>query len=1022
MGHNKASQVRNKKVSSSIEASEKGDDIWRDCFNTPAFLKMMPDVSDLSGLDIGCGDGNNARLIAKKCKHLTAIDVSDHFSSYNKKNNVIKNLSFEKMNATSMSFPNENFDFVVSTMSMMDIADLDKVLAEIYRVLSPAGFLQFSIIHPCFNENKGEWVKDKEGNLEKPHVPMVSKPLSKWFSALTNAGFIIDSIYEPHADEEAIKLHPQLSSTKNIAHSLIIRARKNESYKEPLRKIIDKLPGNVWWKSNKLVYLGCNDRVIKMLGLSSRKDLIGKTDHELWRKDIADKLKIADMHVLTTGESISLEEEIVQKDGSQAIMLTNKSPLFGENGEIIAVIGTSTDITERKAENKILQYEKEQAQVTLNNIVANMPGHVYWKDRDGVYLGCNNRQAESLGLRYGSDVINKTDFDLPWEKNVATAFRENDIRVMQTGITEIIEEESQINGKKAIVLSQKTPLRNKENEVIGILGISIDITERKQFEADLKIAKEKAEIANKAKTEFLENMRHDIRTPLTGITGFASIIKDEAKDPKIKEYVDNLNASSYALLDFLNEILDVIKLNSGELPVSKKKFDLRKRLDDVVTLNQAKAHHKGIQLIFDYDKNIPSRLIGDSTRIHRVVLELIVNGLNFTRQGFVSLTTQLAKTEDNNVVIKIVVEDTGVGIESEKQQEIFLQFKRLTPSYEGLYKGAGLGLAIVKQFIEELKGEIYVESKVGEGTKFTCIIPMQIPLLDEEFGTEEIATPSRLRKHEAIALKQNEVTNNGKISTNKSRILVVEDNVIAATVVSNMLSSLNCQIDVAEDGKKAVQLAQENEYDLVFMDIGLPGIDGYEATRRIRLIEQNKGTHIPIIALTAHVDEENKQRCLEIGMNAVIAKPLAKDRAEDILNAFIPYRKKQEGSHVIESENETRSLEIEGAVIDSEYALKILNNDKAILHELLKMLIESFPNELKQLDDAYKIENWTAIREIAHKLKGSSTYVGTIRLKEACDFLESAIKRDDKSDAHMIYKKMLEEISAIEEAVKNKSY
>ncbi len=795
-----------------------------------------------------------------------------------------------------------------------------------------------------------------------------------------------------------------------------------------LKTIIKTLPGSIYWKNMEGVYLGCNDFMLEMAGLD---DVVGKTDFDLpWKKE-ASQIRKNDLNTIKSNAVLELEECPTLANGKKIIMLTRKAPLKDEQGNIIGVFGISLDITKSKkleaalkelkdqthAANVILQQAKEQAELTLNNIVANMPGHVYWKDKNGVYLGCNNRQAESLGLRYGSDVIGKTDFDLPWAKNVASTFRENDARIMETGQAEIIEENAQIYGKKAIVLSQKTPLRNKQGDIIGILGISIDITDRKQFETDLKEAKEKAEVASKAKTEFLENMRHDIRTPLIGIMGFANIIGDEVKDPKIKEYVDNLNASSNALLELLNEILDIIKLNSGEIPILKKKFDLRKRLDDVIKLNQAKAHHKNIDLIFNYDENIPSYLVGDSTRIHRIVLELIANGLNFTDHGLVRLKIQLAKSEGQHIVIKIIVEDTGIGIESEKQQEIFLQFKRLTPSYQGIYKGTGLGLAIVKQFIDELQGEIYVESKVGTGTKFTCVIPLKKSLLDEEFGSEDVIIPSGLRK---TIPQHMETMSNEKKSSIKSHILIVEDNLIAATVVNNILSGLDCRVDMAGDGKKAVQLVQENTYDLIFMDIGLPEIDGYEASRRIRLQALQKGTHVPIIALTAHVDEESKQRCLEVGMNAVLTKPLAKEKAEDILNAFIPFRKqRQEKQIIIESEKEIDLLKIEGKVVDFEWARKQLGGNEDILNSLLNMLIEGFPTELKQLEAAYKDEDWPAIQAIAHKLKGGSSYIGTVRLKKTCSLLELAIKKDEKKISNTLYKQMLIEIAAIEKEVKN---
>jgi two-component system aerobic respiration control sensor histidine kinase ArcB len=738
-------------------------------------------------------------------------------------------------------------------------------------------------------------------------IPTPLKNTSSNSKKKLKAGFKNESPYELNFLATLNKLVTGQTSNKDMM--AIEYAKEWHNYYE---SIIACMPNNVYWLDRDCVLLGGNDNLAKMFGLKSHSDLVGltyakMTQYASWTEAQGNIFKQAEIDVMNTGICrLNVEEPSILINGKTKYYISSKIPLHNIKREIIGVVGIFTDITDKKlaeialkvekekaeAASIILRKAKEQAELTLDNIVANMPGHVYWKDKNGVYLGCNNRQAKSLGLHYGYEVIGKTDFDLPWAIDVASTFRENDIYVMKTGKTQIIEENAKISGKKHIVLSQKTPLRNKEKEVVGILGISIDITDRKQFEIDLKEAKEKAEAASKAKTEFLENMRHDIRTPLIGITGFASIISDEVKDPKIKEYVNNLRASSYALLDLLNEILDVVKLNSGKIPILKNKFDLRKRLDDVIKLNQAKAHHKNIDLTFDYDKEIPRYVIGDSTRIHRIVLELIANGLNFTKHGSVKLITQLAKTDNHNIIIKIIVEDTGIGVKPEKQQEIFIQFKRLTSSYEGIYKGTGLGLAIVKQFIDELQGEIYVESKIDMGTKFTCIIPLEKSLLDEELGSEDIITSIGLRKPEVYIIPpQIENINNKQIISTKSHVLVVEDNLIAANVVSNMLFTLDCQIDIAENGKKAIQLAQENEYDLILMDIGLPEIDGYETTQRIRLQELNKGIHTPIIALTAHVDEENKQRCLEVGINAIFTKPLAKDKAEDILNTFILYRK-----------------------------------------------------------------------------------------------------------------------------------
>ncbi len=377
---------------------------------------------------------------------------------------------------------------------------------------------------------------------------------------------------------------------------------------------------------------------------------------------------------------------------------------------------------------------QDLSKIALNNMIANMPGHVYWKNKEGVYLGCNNRQAKSLGFSYGSEIIGKTDFDLPWKKEVANLFRENDIRIMESEQTEIVEEKSQVDGKEAIMLSQKTPLWNNKGEVVGILGISTDITDRKEFENSLRFAKEAAEAANQAKTEFLANMRHDIRTPLTGIVGFSEILKSESKEPRIKEYADNLVASSKALLNLMNEVLEAVRVSSGEIPMLKRKFNLANTVEQVMALYQARAKEKELNLSHTLDIKLPQFVIGDKIRVHRVLMELISNALNFTDNGYVTVKVELAKQKDRELVIRMIVSDSGLGIPKDKQQDIYVQFKRLTPSYQGIYKGAGLGLYVVKQFIDELGGEIYVDSEPRKGTCFTCLIPLQEPLLDDDSG------------------------------------------------------------------------------------------------------------------------------------------------------------------------------------------------------------------------------------------------------------------------------------------------
>lgn len=673
-------------------------------------------------------------------------------------------------------------------------------------------------------------------------------------------------------------------------------------------------------------------------------------------------------------------------------------------------------MSDRKSKNKVahstsdlteLTSYNEKAQETLENIVANMPGHVYWKDKNGLYLGCNNRQARSIGFEYGSEIVGKTDFELPWGANKAEEFRKNDLHILETGETIIVEEESQVDGKSAIVLSQKSPIRNKQGEITGILGISLDISDRKKLESELKVAIKNAEAANQAKTEFLANMRHDIRTPLAGIVGFSELLKAESTEPQIKEYADNLVASSHALLHLMDEVLEAVRVSSGEIPLLKRKFSLIDTLDEVIALYQARAQEKNLKLSLDVATNLPRFVIGDKIRVHRIMLELVSNALNFTDKGYVRLQAELAKRANRDLVICLTVSDSGLGIPKDKQQEIYLQFKRLTPSYQGIYKGAGLGLYVVKQFIDELEGEIYVTSTPQKGTSFSCLIPLREPLLDDDSGIDnkldlKIKTPQA----PVPATQQT-----------KYRVLLVEDNTIAQKVVNSILTGLSCQVDLASFGMGALMLCEKNDYDLVFMDIGLgEGIDGYDVANYIRKLPKPRN-QVPIIALTAHASEENKQRCIEAGMDAVLTKPLMQAQAETMLKTFI-LGKNQKALTAIKRdlpEKEEAMFHLEQySLFDSKQALKN-NGNLTALKELVRLFSTELPLDLMRMSKAYEAKDYATIENIAHKIKGGAVYVSAIRMKYACQYLERYWKTGQSQLIDRLY---LQAVKIIDETCK----
>lgn len=692
--------------------------------------------------------------------------------------------------------------------------------------------------------------------------------------------------------------------------------------------------------------------------------------------------------------------------------------LIKKKGESMTKLKTGL-ITTKKSKEDSTNKDVEQCELIfqLKSMIDALPGDVYWKDIEGVWSGVNQHCVESL-MRMGfiskadeSSVIGKTDYDL-FDKETADGYRKNDLDVMQHRMEITREEVTRLpNGELVTLLSKKRPFLDKNSNIIGIIGNSIDISERKQMEAELKDAKEKSEAANHAKTEFLENMRHDIRTPLTGIVGFADLLKMEAKSPLINEYVDNLIASSHALLHLLDEVLEAIRVSSGEIPKLRKKFNLHKTLSAIVELNRAKAAQKKLALSLEFDPMIPHFLIGDNVRVHRIVLELIANALNFTDFGFVKLIAKLAKRNHREVIIQLIVEDSGIGIPEDKQQEIYVQFKRLTPSYRGIYQGAGLGLSVVKQFVDELGGEIYVESEPRKGSRFIVIIPLQESLLDDELGTDNVLeqvtdSPFLTTYAEQIKPSQHEKRNM------QSRILVVEDNPIAQSIATTMLQGLQCEIDIAENGRKAIELWKIGHYDLIFMDIGLPDMDGYEVTHIIRVQELPKKTHIPIIALTAHVGDENKKRCIDAGMNAVITKPLTAKNCADIVDTFIPGRKQEATSPIPSSSS---ALEDTSAFFDIDnYPILDLNEginttgSESILAEMLDMMVnQSLPNDLALMKKAYDSSDWDKAQQIAHKIKGGAVYVGTVKIKMACQHLEHYWKSGQRELLDQLYQQVV---------------
>lgn len=790
-----------------------------------------------------------------------------------------------------------------------------------------------------------------------------------------------------------------------------------------LNKVIENLPELVYWKDKDGVYQGCNKHVAELLNLSCPAEIIGKTDYDLgWSADRIKNIQDIDRAIIQHGIR-RVVEDTIPIDGLKKRFITSKSPLYDDTGNIVGILGISTDITERKKMEEQLRKARATTEELerLDNIIKYAPDIIYWKDRNSIYLGCNNQFVISAGCTSREEIIGKSDFDFPWHK-YAKKYRLDDKEVIESGLPKLnIEDRTSFeNCKQATVITNKVPLRDSNNKVVGVLGIATDITARKKME-NLEKAKIAAEAANHAKSEFIANMSHDIRTPLTGIFGMTLEMLNVADDiqsslehasienstPTEKKYLSLLNqiietvqddtqllmGATDELLQLCNEILETISLEYGKSTEQVESFNLRELIEHNIELMQPVARHKKLKLIYEIDEQIPIYVKGLHNYLDRTLLNLLTNALKFTDKGFVRVAVQLLDKKessyqvDDNILLRIAVEDSGIGIPKNKFEVIFEHFSRLTPSYQGLYKGAGLGLYTVKRYIEAMQAQIKVESEVGTGTCFTLTLPLTVS--DHTDRSKVSIRPPRQEKIKLTTLNNNPGTETDINSSLKTRVLIVEDNLIAARAIQSTLNRLGYTSDIAENGMKAIKIVQHHDYDLILMDIGLPDIDGITTAKRIRALEALNGSQIPIIALTGHAsDSDKREKALEAGMQDVFSKPLPPSKLESILQKYA-LKSKREAVH---KKSNTSKKQKTAEIIDWEVCVDQLNGDENCVRELLAGLAVDLKISQEKIAKAFVAHDEDALRTELHRVRGGVCYLTLPQLDRALASFHEAVK------------------------------
>jgi signal transduction histidine kinase len=422
-------------------------------------------------------------------------------------------------------------------------------------------------------------------------------------------------------------------------------------------------------------------------------------------------------------------------------------------------------------------------------------------------------------------------------------------------------------------------LRTKVAVFVELHHMSLQI--RKQADERIALAQEHAarmaaEKANQAKNQFLANVSHELRTPMNAIIGMTELALNESVSANVKEYLDTVKSSAYSLLELLNEILDFSKIEAGKFALQSSSFNLRNLIAQVSRAQDVRLTSKDLQLAVDIDHRLPEELVGDPRRLQQVLLNLLSNAVKFTDKGTVGITVKLVHSPARGSMVSFHVVDTGIGIPPADRERIFAPFTQVDATTTRRHSGTGLGLAIASDLAMAMGGSLQVVSEVGKGSDFW----FEIPLVNAQRQSESQESPQR-----ATTGRSALVSHLSDLPPTKSfRVLLAEDVRVNQQLVVRTLEKRGHVIEVASDGQQALEMARKNSYDVILMDVQMPGMDGFQATEAIRKLDAQ--SQIPIIALTAHAMVGDRQRCLEAGMNDYLAKPLDLVRLVEMVEGY----------------------------------------------------------------------------------------------------------------------------------------
>lgn len=552
-----------------------------------------------------------------------------------------------------------------------------------------------------------------------------------------------------------------------------------------------------------------------------------------------------DKEMRTTGKPVHYQTHYRRKDGEQLSVDVTMS--LTEDGERSIYITSFKDITEQKNHAR----EKKRQQALMAALIDSIPDILVYKDPQGIILGCN----EAFSLLAGTParaVAGRTVRDL-FAQERAEIIAARDAEVLRTQQKITLEEwVTYPDGTRVLLDTVRSPLRDQNGQLLGIVSIARNITQRKAAEDEVRHAKELAEDATRMKSDFLANMSHEIRTPMNAIIGMSHLALKTELTPRQRDYIGKVQSSAQHLLGIINDILDFSKVEAGKMTIEQADFELEKLLDNVGNLITDKSNAKGLELVFDVAANVPQYLVGDSLRLGQILINYANNAVKYTEAGEIAISVRVQERTDTQALLHFAVKDTGIGLTPEQVSRLFQSFQQADSSTTRKYGGTGLGLAISKNLAQLMGGQVGVESQFGQGSTFWFTVRVGI---GEKKAHDRLPVPD-LRGR---------------------RALVVDDNAMARMVMAEMLSSMTFSVTEAASGQAAIAAvraaaAAGQDFDIVYLDWRMPTMDGIETARQLKTLELDRAPFI--VMATAHGREEVLREAHSVGIEDVLVKPV----------------------------------------------------------------------------------------------------------------------------------------------------